>query len=278
MDSIAANYPSDESDSDSGEVQLSLEAPLARIPAEVIEKYKLEPNTSKYEDMSLGGLRAGSQRWCTFLYYEWRPSRLERAQLMQIVTRINDFCQKGNMALTRQLHFEPLCLSPLGAPLSLHISLSQSIVFEREAERELLYDKLKERIRSASRLKSFTMKFQPTLELLPSFGKDTLFLALPVSAALKSTEMASINNIIHEAAAETFPGKTGKEIQGLTCMPATTHMSIALAANVPKSVLENLNFISTLLPMELEDAASFEFPVSGLKFDKNRQILSIPFN
>lgn len=275
MDLIAANYSSDDSDCDSGETQLSLETPLARIPSEVIEKYKLEPNTSKYETMSL---RAGPQRWSTFLYYEWRPNRLKRAQLMQIVARINDFCGKGNMALARQLQFEPLCLSSLGAPLSLHVSLSQSIVVEREAERELLYDKLKERIRNAAGLGSFTMKFEPTLRLMPSFGKDALFLALPVSAALKSKEMACINGIIQEAAAETFPDRSSEEIRGLTCMPATTHMSIAVAANVPRSVLENLNFISTLLPMELEDAVPFEFKVSSLKFDKNRQILSIPLD
>ncbi|QLQ82368.1 hypothetical protein HG537_0H01300 [Torulaspora globosa] len=277
MDLIAVNYPSDDSDSDCDERELSLETKLAPIPVEIIEKYKLEPNTSKYETMSLVGLRSVPQRWCTFLYYEWRPNRVERAQLMQIVTRINDFCQKGSIKLTRQLHFEPLCLSSLGAPLSLHISLSQLIVFEREADRELLYDKLRERLRTETRLGPFTMKFEPRLKLMPSFAKDTLFLVLPVNAALKSKEMVCINTIIQQAIAETFPGKSSNEVQALTCMPATTHMSIGLAANVPKSVLENLNFISTLLPMELQDTETFQFQVTSLKFDKNRQILSIPF-
>lgn len=277
MDSIAANYSSEDSDSDSDGIERSLEPPLARIPSEVIEKYKLGPNTSKYEAMSLRSLRAGPQRWRTFLYYEWRPNRLERAQIMRVVTKFNDVCQNGNVNLVKDLHFGPLCLSSLGAPLSLHISLSQSIILETEAQRDLLYENLQRRIRNASDVSPFTMKFDPTLRLLPSYGKDTLFLTLPVEPSIKSKEMASINRIIQEAASETFPDRSQQDIEGLSCMPATTHMSIAMTANVSKTVLDKLSFVPLLIPMKQEDAV-FEFPITALKFDKNRQILSIPLD
>lgn len=277
MDSIATNYSSSECDSDSDEREDHFEPSLARLPAEIIEKYKLEPNTSKHEAMSLGFSRPTSQRWCTFLYYEWRPNRSERARLTKIVDRFNTACEKSDVAFVKPLHFEPLYLSSLGAPLSLHVSLSQSINFEKEAHRDLLFDKLRQRIQSSSRLSPFTMKFQSKLELMPSYGKETLFLTLPVDPVIKSKQMAAISKVIQEATAETFPSKTSQEIQDLTCMPVSTHMSIALATNVPRSILENMNFIPMLLPMS-EDEIDFEFPVSSLKFDKNRQILNIPLD
>lgn len=281
MDSIAANYSSSESEIDSDERDSDTENPsassLPRLPTTIIEKYKLPPNTTKYEAMSLKNIRVNPQNWCTFLYFEWRPNRAEQAQLMNIVSKFNESCKNGAVALAKRLHFEPLHISSLGAPLSLHISLSQTIVFENEFERDRLYRSLYKKIRGSTELRPFTMAFQSKLVLLPSFAKDTLFLTLPVDPTVKSREMKRIYNLIREAMIEAYPERSDKAIQDVLCSPASTHMSIALAVNTPKSAFENLNILQPLLTID-RPVESFQFLVKGLKFDKNRQILSIPFS
>lgn len=279
MDSIADNYASSDSEIDSDEKKSSLgsssETLLARLPAEIAEKYSLYPSIPKTSSMSLRGANKGVQYWSTFLYYEWRPSRQERMQLMKIVENFNSYCRESKSPLTKQLYFEPLHVSSLGAPLALHVSLSQTINFESEADRDTLFKSLQAKVRGSTELNPFMIIFQPILRVLPSYAKDSLFLILPVDPGIKNREMTPINKIIREALTETFPQKRAEEIQKLSCMPPSTHLSIAMATNAPRSALDNLNILNTLIPEEqIND--KIEFPVNSLKFDKNRQVLSIP--
>lgn len=279
MDSIAAHYASSDSEVESDESETSEEppskSPLARLPAEIAEKYRLQPSISKRSAMSARNLCRGLQSWSTFIYYEWRPGRLERMQLMRIVDDFNRFCRDNNAPLLKHLRFEPLHISSLGAPLSLHVSLSQSLSFESEAERDALFTSLNKKVRESARLNPFKLSFQPEFRILPSYAKDTLFLTVPVDPIVKTRQMKPINEALQDALSETFPKKSQEMVQRLTCMPATTHMSIAMATNAPKLALENLNLLNALLPQD-ETIAQIEIQVTHLRFDKNRQVLSIP--
>lgn len=281
MDLLAQNYESSGSDTDSEGTEPSLETPkettLSRLPAEIAEKYNLQPSLPKVGIMSVKGSLRALESWSTFIYYEWRPNRLDRMRLMKIVSEVNDFCQKGPVPFAGQLRFEPLHISSLGAPLSLHISLSQTIAFDREADRNALFESLQEKILNSDQIKPFDMEFRPELRILPSYSKGTVFLTLVVDPEIKTRQIKPVNKIIQEALAENFPLKLPQEIESLTCMPSTAHMSIGLATNLTNSTLNNLNFLNTLLPAN-KDASNIGFQVKSLKFDKNRQVLSIPLS
>lgn len=282
MDLIKTNYSSSDSDSDSDtdnelERQLHPAPSLPRLPTAILHKYHIEPHRAKYTtNMSVSSkINPNVKNWCTFLYYEWRPNRIERNILAKMVSQFNERCDSNNIGVTKRIHFEPLHLSSLGSPLPLHISLSQNIHFTRESDRNAFYVSLSKRIQQSENLFPFTMKFQPIFSILPSFLKESLFLTLAVDPAIKRNEIGYTHSIIQESLKEIFPQKNQSEIESMSCNPSMVHMSIGQALNVPDDIMNNWNMLSAQLPMSYE-GQSFEFELLSLKFDKNRQILSIP--
>lgn len=280
MELIKTSYSLSDSDSDSDNevgTQLQPAPSLPRLPTAILDKYHIEPNIAKYNtNMSFSSkVNSNVKNWCTFLYYEWRPNRIERSILAKMVSKFNETCRSNNIGVTKRIHFEPLHLSSLGSPLPLHISLSQNIYFTRESDRNAFYESLSKRIQQSENIFPFTMKFQPIFSILPSFLKDSLFLTLAVDPEIKSNEIECTCNIIQESLKEVFPQKSQSEIQSMSCNPSMVHMSIGQALNVPNDIMNNWNMLSAQLPMNHE-GQSFEFQILSLKFDKNRQILSIP--
>lgn len=276
MESIAANYSSSGSESESeserdSEQESALEnrSLLPRLPNAIIEKYHIGP------DCTMKSVNAGTKFWSTFIYLEWRPSRVERSVLSDMLMEFNSKCQKTNLSVHHDLVFKPLFLSSLGSPLPLHISLSQSITFASEQERDTLHRNLLRNVTESDNCHPFRITFESFYQILASPRSNALFLTLPVSSKLRKKQFSDLCCVIRDSFKETFPKITEKELQDISIKPEFTHMSFAQALNVQKRTMDYLALLQMELPMTNKHA-TFEFPISSLKFDKNRQVLSIP--
>lgn len=196
---------------------------------------------------------------------------MQRAQLTRVVNHFNTACRQSGMLPLRRLRFEPLHLSALGSPESLHISLTRTLKFSNEMQRNTFHLSLASNLKQ-SPLEPFEISFEPSFQLLDSQFKDRMFLTVPVNSRLKCRQFVTLSNLLKNSLKTTFPHLSAREIDSMVCAPESVHMSIAVASGTTSSSLAIFSQDQKLLE------AIPTWSVGHLKFDKNRESLKMPFS
>lgn len=261
MDQLKANYNSSESDT-SEEICQEPTPDFPKIPEAILDKYHLKPSVG-------GGMKP--QGFTSFIYLEWRPNKTQRAQLLRVVNHFNKACRGSGILSLRRLRFEPLHLSALGSPEPLHISLTRTLQFSNELQRDLFHQSLAFNL-VQSPIAPFEIDFEPSFQVLDSQFRDRMFLTVPVASKLKYQYFSILGNILKDSLRAVFPRLGAQEINSMICAPESVHMSIAVAEGMTSSPL-------TIFAQEQTPLGPIpSWSVSHMKFDKNRESLKMPFN
>ncbi|EDO19325.1 hypothetical protein Kpol_1036p71 [Vanderwaltozyma polyspora DSM 70294] len=289
MDTIAANYiSSSDSEVDSEPEQkrakisdsteeLNKEAnlKLPTVPSTVLDKYYVSPNILKYtEEMSnLVGIKTGFRtgQFRSFIFLEWRPTSLQRQQLVKSINQFNE-----NLTKTKgsNFRFDPLFISSLGSPEPLHVSLSKSIVCESITQRNLFYRELKKELQSVQ-IQPFTLTFTNKPLVLTAKQDSSMFLCLEVNRSHRTKILKPIQDAISSALETTFSNQSDI-IMNFQVSNEYLHMSIAQMTNCPPS---SANLKSSSIDWEpFHGLDEIKVPCKEVKCLINRQLYSIPIS
>ncbi|CCC69313.1 hypothetical protein NCAS_0C03230 [Naumovozyma castellii] len=240
------------------------------LPESIAAKYHLEPSISKYdqekeEDMSLKPLR-----WATFIYIEWRPLVRDRKQLLNTINIANEIGQKHHL-WGPNIEFEPSYLSSLGSPRPLHITLASRLNCRSQEQRDQLYEALRAKVAQSTKVIPFRLELESTPVVVPSDRSGTLFLVLPVTEHLKQTMIKWITDLIQQCAIQTGVDTA----RGYRYELELPHVTIAMANKPTVTLTKRTKQISAQLAQFWHGGEHVAFDVQRLKFDKNRQALSI---
>ncbi|CAI4035060.1 hypothetical protein SMKI_12G1980 [Saccharomyces mikatae IFO 1815] len=246
---------------------------LPAIPDSVISKYHITPNLQKYElqDMHIGRF------WRSFTYFEWRPTPAIRRQLQQIICEYKETFMKQEYTNLSQLpDFDPLFISHLGAPKPLHISLTRSLLFETEEQRQTFIHEIHNGLQN-HRISPFTLEICPYPKLYISEQANTLYLGLPVSGRCNRTHLSPFQTIIGEALQKSrIP-----DYQELIVNLHSLHISIAVASKASQVTLKRYQQLNetmgALMLLNNKSAYQLELFVNSINCDENRHSIKIPF-
>ncbi|EJS42721.1 YLR132C [Saccharomyces arboricola H-6] len=247
---------------------------LPAIPDSVILKYHIPPNIQKYEqqDMSM------NRFWRSFMYFEWRPTPTVHRELQQIICKYKKtFMEHASTNLNQLRNLEPLFLSHLGAPKPLHISLTRSLLFETEEQRQVFIQEIRNGLQD-NKMAPFTLEVSPYPKLYISERANALFLGLPVSERTSSTHLSPFTTIIEKALR-----KSGiSNYQQLIVSLRDLHISIAIAIGPSKVALRRYKRLNETIEahMLLDGDFTYQpsFLVDSLYCDENRHSIKIPFH
>ncbi|GAV55126.1 hypothetical protein ZYGR_0AS04490 [Zygosaccharomyces rouxii] len=252
MDRLREDYGSSDSESD-------IET-LPELPDAVLDKYHLTPSVN---------MNRTATGFNSFVYLEWRPSKLQRMHLTRLLVQFQAQCSSSSIDVLKRLKLEPLHVSALGSPEPLHVSLSRSLEFRDSMQRDWFQQCLSARLAS-SRLDPIDIGFEPRFQMLDSRFKDRVFLTLPVLSSQRSHWFKSLYQVIWQSLREVWPNCNDRDIDEMVCSPESVHMSIAQAHGTTANELSVwIQLLEPLKPLPM-------WNVTHLKLDKNRESLKIP--
>lgn len=243
---------------------------LPAIPSSVLDKYHIGPSftsaNSNKEKSAMSIKSSAKSFWNTFIYLEWRPTTKDRQQLFKLVTYYTETFKRNGFPMK----IKPLYWSDLGSPRSLHVSITSNISFNNVENRDRLLERLKVEIEK-SNIKPFEMNFNEKPKLMTSFSNPKIcFMVLDIETEIKKKYIIQLYKIIEKC-------KEGLDATPLFDLDILqSHMSIAQVYSKDNSLfpeIETLNQIFEDEPASNVKIPSFE--VNTVKFDKNRQSLSI---
>lgn len=254
MDLIREEYGSTDSESD--------RESLPELPEALLDKYHLTPSVNMN--------RTVAGKFNSFVYLEWRPTKLDRMHLTHMLGEFQKQCKNSDVEVLRKMKLEPLHVSSLGSPEPLHVSLSRSLEFRDGKQRDLFHECLSKRLAS-SQLNPIDIKFEPKFQVLDSRFKDRVFLTLPVVSSQRCRWFKSLCKIVWQSLREVWPNEyNDKEIDEMVCDPESVHMSIGQSTGTTASELAVwIQLLEPLRPLP-------SWNITDLKLDKNRESLKIP--
>lgn len=151
------NKDAAKTDSASEHTRAATPTALPPLPRSFLDLYATNVRTSTADDPSLhqGRTRATPHvagRWPSHIYVEWFPTSAEHAALTTLLTAVRDALPPSGHSAVHSL-----LTSDLGAPLSLHISLSRPFTL-RTAEKTAFLERLVAAV-SSSRVEPFHVFF-----------------------------------------------------------------------------------------------------------------------
>lgn len=260
------------------ESQLELESELPPVPETIIDRYSIPPNTLNFTEniesmrftspFKIKDFQASKGKWSSFLFLEYNPSLAERNNLLYNITKFNE----ENLANVPGLQkFEPLHISSLGVAAPLHISLSRNILFDDATERDQFYHSLSKRVAPMSQ---FLVQFEDRLKILTAREKSTLYLTLDLAQSVKEQCISPIMAAIEESLVETRL----KTPRSYLFDSQYAHMSIATIKNAKGPTIDEYqpqdSSTSRVTPYIYSNTPVFY--ASAIKYNRNRQILTIP--
>ena len=243
---------------------------LPAVPDSILDKYHIGPSINKknsnQDNSSMNIKFPVKSFWNTFIYLEWRPTMRDRQQLFKLVTYYTDVFKRNKVPVK----IKPLYWSDLGSPRPLHISITSNISFNNVNHRDKLLEKLQNEIEN-SNIKPFEMTFNEKPKFLRSYSNPTIyFLVLDIETEIKKNYIIHLHRIVEKCR------------EGLNCNilfnldVLQSHMSIAEVHMKRDSNLPDIDTLNQII--EDESASNVNIPsfeVNAIKFDKNRQSLSI---
>ena len=205
----------------------------------------------------------------SFVYLEWRPSKLQRIHLTRVLVNFQAQCSGSGIEVLKRLKLEPLHVSALGSPEPLHVSLTRSLEFSDAMQRDRFQQSLSTRL-AASQLSPIDIAFEPRFQVLDSRFKDRVFLTLPVLSSQRSHWFKFVYQVIWQSLREVWPNLNDKEIDEMLCPAESVHMSIAQTHGTRAKELAV--WIQPLEPLQPLPT----WNVTHLKLDKNRECIKIP--
>ncbi|PSN63358.1 hypothetical protein BS50DRAFT_559332 [Corynespora cassiicola Philippines] len=168
-----------------GEPDAAASNHLPPLPAAFHDLYSTNARVSTSDDPSLHGGRKRAVphikgNWPSHVFLEWVPSHAESGQLHSLIDSVRDALNTANKGRPKKLpvpDITPSLLSPLGAPLPLHVSLSRTLQIRTE-ERGTFLDTLTSRLRTAA-VRPFHIQFT-SLKWVPNFERNRWFLVLGI--------------------------------------------------------------------------------------------------
>lgn len=278
MDLLQGYSSSSDSEVDLGSAADTEDINLPPVPEAITDRYSIAPNILKFtEDIEsmrfvspfkIKDFQANKGKWSSFLFIEYKPSLTERDKLLQNITKFNRMNQTRNPELQE---FEPLHISPLGVAAPLHISLSRNILFEDINEREHFYNLLSQKL---APMPQFLVQFEDKVNIVTAKEKSRLYLTLDVAKPVKTQYIVPIMTAIEKSLVDSGI----KDAKSFLLDPKYAHMSIA-----------DIKFAQgpTVDEYQPQDATNIRdtpcvyentpvFLASGIKYNRNRQVLTIP--
>lgn len=243
---------------------------LPVVPHSILDKYHIGPsiNTADYnKDNSTMSVKFPAKSfWNTFIYLEWRPTTRDRQQLFKLVTHYTEVFKRNGIPIK----IKPLYWSDLGSPRPLHVSITSNISFNNVNNRDKLLERLQIEIQK-SNIKPFEMTFNRKPKFMRSCSNPKVcFLVLDIETEIKKKYMIQLHRIIEKCKKEL----NSKTLFNLDILQS--HMSIAqvhFKHDTKSPDIDTLNQVIEDEPADNVEIPSFE--VNAVKFDKNRQSLSI---
>ncbi|SCU86372.1 LANO_0C07778g1_1 [Lachancea nothofagi CBS 11611] len=296
MDLLKDQYSSEEESDEQELVKTGSVAKLKAVPQEILDKYHIAPNIDKYsEPMNLAATRG---KWASFAFIEMRPSMHQRLVLDQLIRDV------GAKLRASDLNFEPLHMSELGSPLPLHVSLSANFSFPTAGELDTFAKMLQ--IEVLQKVPgTFSLEFQPRLQVYDNVDRNAFFLALDVAPAIKQAEIRQLRSAVEESIEFCRRDEDDIHDHSIDASPVRTapytwsheraHLSIArafnpsLAHNFPAASsgdawrsyrrrIDDLNESLKTVPVGKETLDALKFQCRGIKLTKQRSNLWIPFS
>ncbi|KAH7123680.1 U6 snRNA phosphodiesterase Usb1 [Dendryphion nanum] len=158
---------------------------LPPLPSAFHDLYSANARTSNTDNPALHGGRKRAiphveGNWPSHLYLEWVPSRTESDQLLNLIYSVQEAIASANALRSNPLpipDITPSLLSPLGAPLPLHISLSRTLQIKTE-DRDDFLDTLTSSLRKSG-VRPFEAQLT-SLKWVPNYERNRWFLVLGI--------------------------------------------------------------------------------------------------
>ncbi|KAF2742617.1 hypothetical protein M011DRAFT_497434 [Sporormia fimetaria CBS 119925] len=180
---MLVSYP--DSDSEDEEEPQSAPNDLPPLPATFHDLYSANARISTSDNPELHGGRKRAiphveGNWPSHVYLEWVPSNRESEHLHKLIGAIRNAIEDANKARPKLLpvpDITPSLLSPLDAPLPLHISLSRTLQIKTD-DREVFVTKLTSKFQKSA-VRPFDVRFTH-LKWVPNWERNRWFLVLGI--------------------------------------------------------------------------------------------------